>query len=55
MTTLYGTYPGDAGTRFERGYYTGHHLPLVDALHRILAGRCRRADDRHLRVPVPGR
>ena len=28
MTTMYVTYPGDA-TRFDRGYYVRHHLPLV--------------------------
>ena len=31
MTTLYVTYPGDAGTRFDRDYYVQHHLPLVVA------------------------
>ena len=31
MTTLYVTYPGDAGTRFDRDYYVQHHLPLVMA------------------------
>ncbi len=31
MTTLYVTYPGDAGTRFDRDYYVRHHLPLVMA------------------------
>ena len=29
MTTLYVTYPGDAGTRFDRQRYVAHHLPLV--------------------------
>ena len=29
MTTMYVTYPGDAGTRFDRDYYVRHHLPLV--------------------------
>ncbi len=29
MTTLYVTYPGDARTRFDRGRYVTHHLPLV--------------------------
>ena len=29
MTTLLVTYPGDAGTRFDRDYYVAHHLPLV--------------------------
>ena len=29
MTTMYVTYPGDAGTRFDRDYYVAHHLPLV--------------------------
>ena len=31
MTTMYVTYPGDAGTRFDRHYYTNYHLPLVMA------------------------
>ncbi len=31
MTTMYVTYPGDAGTRFDRDYYVRHHLPLVMA------------------------
>ena len=29
MTNLFVTYPGDAGTRFDREYYVGVHLPLV--------------------------
>lgn len=29
MTTMYVTYPGDAGTRFDRDYYVNGHLPLV--------------------------
>ncbi len=29
MTTMYVTYSGDAATRFDRGYYVRHHLPLV--------------------------
>lgn len=29
MTTLFVTYPGDAGTRFDRDYYVATHLPLV--------------------------
>ncbi len=29
MTTMYVTYSGDAGTRFDRDYYLRHHLPLV--------------------------
>ena len=29
MTTMYVTYPGDAGTHFDRDYYVRHHLPLV--------------------------
>ena len=29
MTTMYVTYPGDAGTRFDRDYYVRHHLSLV--------------------------
>ncbi len=29
MTTLFVTYPGDAGTRFDRDYYVAVHLPLV--------------------------
>ena len=29
MMTMYVTYPGDAGTRFDRDYYVRHHLPLV--------------------------
>ena len=29
MGTLFVTYPGDAGTRFDREYYLGSHLPLV--------------------------
>lgn len=31
MTTLYVTYPGDAGTRFDRDYYVAGHMPLVMA------------------------
>ena len=31
MTTMYVTYPGDAGTRFDRDHYLHHHLPLVMA------------------------
>ncbi len=31
MTTIYVTYPGDAGTRFDRDYYVRKHLPLVMA------------------------
>lgn len=31
MRTMYVTYPGDAGTRFDRDYYVRHHLPLVMA------------------------
>ena len=26
---LFVTYPGDAGSRFDRDYYVGHHIPLV--------------------------
>ena len=29
MQTLFVTYPGDAGTRFDRDYYVRTHLPLV--------------------------
>ena len=29
MTTMYVTYAGDAGTRFDRDYYVANHLPLV--------------------------
>ncbi len=29
MTKVYVTYPGDAGTRFDRGHYVQAHLPLV--------------------------
>ncbi len=29
METMYVTYPGDAGTRFDRDYYVSSHLPLV--------------------------
>lgn len=29
MTTMIVTYPGDAGTRFDRDYYVRTHLPLV--------------------------
>ncbi len=29
MTRVFVTYPGDAGTRFDRDYYVGTHLPLV--------------------------
>lgn len=29
MTTLFVTYTGDVGTRFDRDYYVGTHLPLV--------------------------
>ena len=29
MTMLFVTYAGDAGTRFDRAYYVGTHLPLV--------------------------
>ena len=29
MTTMYVTYPGDAGTRFDRDHYVRTHLPLV--------------------------
>ena len=29
MTTMYVTYPGDTGTRFDRDYYVFTHLPLV--------------------------
>ena len=29
MVTMYVTYPGDAGTRFDRDYYVRHHVPLV--------------------------
>ena len=28
---MYVTYPGDAGTRFDRDYYVRQHLPLVMA------------------------
>ena len=31
MTTMYVTYPGEAGTRFDRDYYLRQHLPLVMA------------------------
>ncbi len=31
MTTMYVTYPGGAGTRFDRDYYLRRHLPLVMA------------------------
>jgi uncharacterized protein (TIGR02118 family) len=29
MTVVYITYSGDESTRFDRGYYRNHHLPLV--------------------------
>lgn len=29
MTTMYVTYAGGAGTRFDRDYYVRTHLPLV--------------------------
>ncbi len=29
MTRVFVTYPGDAGTRFDRDYYVRTHLPLV--------------------------
>ncbi len=29
MTTMYVTYPGEAGTRFDRDYYVRTHLRLV--------------------------
>lgn len=29
MTTMFVTFPGDAGTRFDRDYYVRTHLPLV--------------------------
>lgn len=29
METMFVTYPGDAGTRFDRGYFVRTHLPLV--------------------------
>ena len=29
MITMYVTYPGDVGTRFDRDYYVRHHLLLV--------------------------
>jgi len=29
MTIVYVTYAGNAATRFDRGYYVAHHLPLV--------------------------
>ena len=29
MAILYVTYPGQAGTRFDRAYYVDVHLPLV--------------------------
>ena len=29
MTSMYVTYAGDAGTRFDRDYYVRSHLPLV--------------------------
>ncbi len=29
MATVYVTYPGDPGTRFDRDYYIHTHLPLV--------------------------
>lgn len=29
MTMLFITYAGDAGTRFDRDYFVGTHLPLV--------------------------
>ncbi len=29
MITMYVTYAGDAGTRFDRGHWIGVHLPLV--------------------------
>jgi uncharacterized protein (TIGR02118 family) len=29
MMTIYVTYEGDAGTRFDRAYYVERHLPLV--------------------------
>ncbi len=29
MTRVFITYPGDAGTRFDRDYYVRAHLPLV--------------------------
>ena len=31
MITMYVTYPGDAGTRFDRDYYVRYHVPLVMA------------------------
>ena len=29
METMFVTYAGDAGTRFDRDYYVANHLPLV--------------------------
>lgn len=29
METMFVTYPGDAGTRFDRDHYVETHLPLV--------------------------
>jgi uncharacterized protein (TIGR02118 family) len=29
MTEVYITYPGNASIRFDRGYYSKEHLPLV--------------------------
>lgn len=29
MTKMFVTYPGDAGTRFDRDYFVATHLPLV--------------------------
>lgn len=29
MATMYVTYPGNAGTRFDRDHYVRAHLPLV--------------------------
>lgn len=29
METMFVTYPGDAGTRFDRDYFVRAHLPLV--------------------------
>ncbi len=31
MTTMYVSYPGAEGSRFDRAYYVRHHLPLVMA------------------------
>ena len=42
MTTMYVTYSGDAGTRFDRDYYVRHHLPLVMSAGSARPGKLRR-------------